>query len=552
MANGPEELPLFSYTPLAPGEIRLLVPDPSRADDGLFWKLRVTALNSDLVYETLSYAWGSQVHTYPISCNGHQLRVHHNLYKALPYLARRHDRTVISTLPIWIDAVCINQGDEDEKFVQINIMNQIYKRAKKVWAWISLAADQHKLSVLLSLLPSIVTYNKQISQRTQQAIPARPAELQKIDITYRDTIFHLFCNPWFYRVWVVQEASLAKDMAFLCGDHEIDFVKLEEASDTQSFSKWTWYDATGQAVPSPHMSVSSQALFDTRTFFRSQKNYEGDTVACRPLRVVLLMIPNFDCFAPQDRIFGMMGLLKEMDPEILDFSDNVSIPSLYTSFTRYLFAISDTNQYWWRYFNLSFNLRRTEGLPSWVPDLHFQRSPYVCLPPSVRQFQRSVNNRYQASLRPVSVKFGHRRDEIILHGKILDSVLFVHPPSPSLHRICNPQDYSPIDREDSAEHIIGTFVDLDDWLQTVATTVLSESTTKLSSTTSPTIIPVSRDTFWCTLMGGNETNDDPDDVEPILLTEETWTDFSITLRQFAAVYRKMQRYFSPTFLPIML
>jgi hypothetical protein len=362
------ELPPFEYTALAPGEIRLLVPDTTGDNDGLSWTMQHIALDSEPRFEALSYTWGSQIDTYPISCNRRLLRIHHNLHNALPYLARRN-RDTAKMLPLWIDAVCINQTDDNEKSIQINLMNLIYKQASKVWAWLGLAEEQSKLSLLMSSLPTIVAYNKQIIECNHVPTPERPAELRRIDITYRNAIFHLFRNQWFYRVWVIQEASLTNSITFVCGHHEIGFTELQDAIQTQAFSKWVWYDAAGSVVKAPYMSVDVEALSHIRTFFRSQLVDESQpTVVWRSLRLVLLMAPNFDCFSPRDRVLV----------------NAVSILELYTSFSRYVLSKSTRDPQWWRYINLSFNLRRTEGLPSWVPDLHYQRAPYICQPQSIR------------------------------------------------------------------------------------------------------------------------------------------------------------------------
>ncbi|KAF2032904.1 heterokaryon incompatibility, partial [Setomelanomma holmii] len=37
---------------------------------------------------------------------------------------------------IWIDAMCINQGDDKEKMGQIQMMTDIYRNAKKVMIWL--------------------------------------------------------------------------------------------------------------------------------------------------------------------------------------------------------------------------------------------------------------------------------------------------------------------------------------------------------------------------------------------------------------------------------
>ena len=432
------ELPPFEYTALALGEIRLLVPDTIGDNDGLSWTIQHIALASKPKFEVLSYTWGPQIDTYLISCNRRLLRIHHNLYNALPYLARRN-RDTVKALPLWIDAVCIDQADDNEKSIQINFMNLIYKQASQVWAWLGLAEEQSKLSLVMSLLPTIVAYNKQITEFNHVSMRKQPAELRQIDITYRNAMFHLFRNQWFYRVWVIQEASLTNELTFLCGHHEVEFTQLQDAIQTQAFNKWVWYDAAGSSVKAPYMSVDVEAWSHIRTFFRSQLVDESQpTVVWRSLRLILLMAPNFDCFSPRDRVLGMMGLLKEMDPNVPDFTDAGSIPELYTSFSRYVLSQSTRDPHGWRYINLSFNLRRTKGLPSWVPDLHYQRAPYICQPQSIREFQPSGDTRFKASTSRNTAVMGDRPDEIIFRGIIVDCCVgastYSHIPLPLRRR----------------------------------------------------------------------------------------------------------------------
>ena len=536
-----DELPPFEYTALAPGEIRLLVPVTTGNNEGLSWTIQHIALDSEPKFEALSYTWGPQIDTYPISCNRRLLRIHHNLYSALPYLARRNSDTA-KALPLWIDAVCINQADDNEKSIQINLMNLIYKQASKIWVWLGLAEDQSKLSLLISLLPTIVAYNKQITEFNHVSTPERPAELRQIDITYRSAILHLFRNQWFYRVWVIQEASLTNNITFLCGHHEIEFTELQDAIQTQAFSKWVWYDAAGSVVTCPYMRVDVEALSHIRTFFRTQlADKSQPTVVWRSLRLVLLMASNFDCFSPRDRILGMMGLLKEMDPNIPEFTDAVSIPELYTSFSRYVLSKSTRDPHWWRYVNLSFNLRRTKGLPSWVPDVHYQRAPYICQPKSIRELQTSDDIRFTASTSQNTAVMGDRTDEIIFHGKIVDSIVLVHPPPPTFHYLYDAAENPPTNHEEDTGSRVTQFTDLSAWEKQIASKVLSvqpgEEVT--DGTISTDLIRIPRDTYWRTLMGGNTYNAK---LTHTNFTQDTWTSFLTALHQLATAQDKVYQY----------
>jgi hypothetical protein len=63
---------------------------------------------------------------FPFLCDSHNLPVRHNLLQALSRLKDLVDG------PLWIDAMCINQSNEEEKMAQIQMMTDIYKKAERV------------------------------------------------------------------------------------------------------------------------------------------------------------------------------------------------------------------------------------------------------------------------------------------------------------------------------------------------------------------------------------------------------------------------------------
>jgi hypothetical protein len=523
------ELPPFDYTPLATGEIRLLVPDHA-SENGLYWQLQTVRLDTEPDFDALSYTWGSQADTYSISCNHRQLQVHHNLFVALPYLARRGEKKEVTAQPIWIDAVCINQADNDEKNIQINLMHQIYRSARKVWIWLGLTKDLNQLVKVLSLLPTITAYNNKLRQVPQESKPERPSELWEIDTSYRDTILHVFQNPWFYRVWVVQEAVLARNISFLFGEHEVDFATLDGAIDSaQAFRRWDWRDTKGKPVRVAYMVMDDQVIPTIRTFFRSQEVHAEDTVAWRPLRVVLLMTGNLECFAPQDRISGMMGLLKEMDPNVPGFDRSASVVDLYTAFSRYIMSKSTRDHFWWQYLNMSFSLTRREGLPSWVPDFHYQTEPYTCGLRNIRVFQSNVDERYKASSGISHFKLGQQLDEISLDGKILDSVVMVHPSFPQM---------SGSFAEVMPKELMATLVGVQEWESTLASLLLPGYSMEAKGDTVGTAPKphVNLETYWRTLMADSRVGPLDGGYE---LTSETWQTFCKLFAEGAKIFKKV-------------
>lgn len=131
-------------------------------------------------YEALSYTWGSSEdpNTILLACSESRhcdasvedqtpafrsLRITRNLGDAL-----RHLRLANSSRTLWIDAVCTNQADNDEKSFQVVRMSTLYRMAQRVVQWIGL--QSHSSSSALAILQHI---GKQIEmQRNLIRYPA--------------------------------------------------------------------------------------------------------------------------------------------------------------------------------------------------------------------------------------------------------------------------------------------------------------------------------------------------------------------------------------------
>ncbi|KAF2460245.1 heterokaryon incompatibility protein-domain-containing protein, partial [Lineolata rhizophorae] len=83
------------------------------------------------LYEAISYAWGDPSKTQTIIVDG---RPYATTTKVLEIL--RGMASPESSRLLWIDAVCINQDDLDEKATQIPLMSKIYCRATSTAVWL--------------------------------------------------------------------------------------------------------------------------------------------------------------------------------------------------------------------------------------------------------------------------------------------------------------------------------------------------------------------------------------------------------------------------------
>lgn len=112
--------------------IRLIRIHPARNDaDPIACDLTEAVIGDRPCYEALSYTWGDQGATKPITLNGVKFWVGPNLFDALVCLRRRGNGT-----SFWIDALCINQKNIPERNRQLRLMSQIYFRASMVVVWL--------------------------------------------------------------------------------------------------------------------------------------------------------------------------------------------------------------------------------------------------------------------------------------------------------------------------------------------------------------------------------------------------------------------------------
>jgi len=91
-------------------------------------------------YVALSYAWGDSDETCEIFVNGKPFAVGWNLSCALRML--REKGPIRAGVLIWVDALCIDQTNTDERNLQVPRMREIYQRACVFWLSLLDIADE--------------------------------------------------------------------------------------------------------------------------------------------------------------------------------------------------------------------------------------------------------------------------------------------------------------------------------------------------------------------------------------------------------------------------
>ncbi|KAM0175690.1 hypothetical protein ACHAPF_005285 [Botrytis cinerea] len=170
-SNSPFSADLYHHTPVRGSkpsykpldidreEIRLLIL-PCAGSSGQNYEFIHVSLLTNVKYEALSYAWGDLPANKTIKIDKTDYYVRDNLFAALEALHLRSRRRYL-----WVDAVCINQEDFDERNAQVALMSQIYAQADEVVVWLGKAGrDYWGAMTLLDSLGNPATSAKELSR----------------------------------------------------------------------------------------------------------------------------------------------------------------------------------------------------------------------------------------------------------------------------------------------------------------------------------------------------------------------------------------------------
>lgn len=156
-----------------------------------------------VAYEALSYVWGKPSSRHLISCNNKEFAIGQNLETALRRLRSNSVARVV-----WIDAICINQDDLDERSSQLQIMGDIYSQAQDVVIW--LGDDDGSLPITIPLLQKVAKYAREepeidAQNRKEKEIlnvmsVMRKADLLSVPTSAWDALVELYDREWFSRV----------------------------------------------------------------------------------------------------------------------------------------------------------------------------------------------------------------------------------------------------------------------------------------------------------------------------------------------------------------
>ena len=295
----------YVYQPLneSNSEIRLITLLPSSdRDSEVICDLKIVRLTKEDAphYIALSYTWGSAESPTRLrvsSENDHSIDITRNLAEALPYLRDR-----VSPRTLWIDSIAIDQKDLAERSQQVQRMADIYSLAAGVIVWLGKDDASSKVAMETCMILGTkveVEFNgeKKLRSLTDEPDDAHWVDMRQplpYDFATWQAILELLRRPWFHRLWIWQEISLAKSNAvIMCGTDTMLWKRLRTLLDCIAYKRCL--------IPFVGDETEDASVFVSNAYNLAR----GMEVSLLDL---LAYMRHAQCHDPRDRVYGILGL----------------------------------------------------------------------------------------------------------------------------------------------------------------------------------------------------------------------------------------------------
>ncbi|KAK1638648.1 heterokaryon incompatibility protein-domain-containing protein [Colletotrichum phormii] len=404
---------------LALTEIRLIQLLPGEWLDDLESRLYVA--DRDHEYQALSYAWGGSKRSNQITVNGKIHKITFNLDRAL-----RAVRKQTEPATFWVDSLCINQDDAAEKGQQVGLMRDIFGSATEVIAYVGDGLDRSRRDYSSrfekireeppdhfqrndtehlklwdkwkdSRPGSLTDHEEIISPLDRMASAAQSLGQKDVKPMLKEAhlplvserMRHFATSDWWNRMWIVQEACVARQLTVVYGRASIPFICIGNATRTFLQSPATHYSDLTKVIT--FLSGKADAISPAGLGL-GMVGSMVDFTTNNSLLWLLRRFRNRKSSEPRDKIIALLQLAEHMKKENLFQHNKLEL------FSHAAYEIiRDTGLLWMTTQDLLAKSRK--DIPSWVPDWSSdymvpgfddrrhhvdRRKPVHCLPTMIR------------------------------------------------------------------------------------------------------------------------------------------------------------------------
>lgn len=313
---------MYQYQPLPSGVslgsakplTRILHLEPGCDDEPFRGRLEVTNAEKASPYEALSYCWGNEEPNSHMWIEESPLPIRPNLASAIKALRYRD-----KARRLWIDALCIDQSNLEERSRQVRYMRLIYRHCTKVIVWLgpmgpgvkdafeaakriieseALIRQVSSVSHLEGNLGGTVNLSSEVQTDILHTVR------ESLPTSSIKNLSDLFDREYFFRLWVLQEVVAGPNPTAKCGELEMSFLDLACCGEFISHFRG------GDDMKKPQGLVWKTIIFDRD---RAYKKGQDGTVegSLGSLTVLLEKLRGFKSTDERDRIFSLLGISDE-------------------------------------------------------------------------------------------------------------------------------------------------------------------------------------------------------------------------------------------------
>ncbi|MCJ1456068.1 hypothetical protein MMC28_006425 [Mycoblastus sanguinarius] len=351
----------YQYSQLEHRQIRLLKLFRDDATQ-LRWELLQVPLDDlPVKYKAVSYTWGDATPVSQItSSDGRFLKLTAPAADFLDFgLAAKAEGY------FWIDSLCINQQDLEEKAHQVRMMGEIFASAEHVVAWLGRASEDSSLAI-----DFVITLYGAIKNLTvTEKVPVTRDSLCRSPLCEHPSpkwtaLRRLLERPWFNRVWVVQEIVMApRNVILVCGDKGILWdilaavLSLIHVNYLSVLLLPVDY-APGSVMADPGGMPNTVCIYALKIMRASKQPLS--------LQSGLSFCVRFDSTDPRDKLYAVIGLANDADDPLLHPDYRANVREIFTSSSKYMLAANTSLRI--LHFAGIGRPRLIADLPSWVAD----------------------------------------------------------------------------------------------------------------------------------------------------------------------------------------
>lgn len=235
------------------------------------------------------------------------LPIGENLWAALMML-----RHADSTRNIWVDAICINQGDVKERNHQVHIMKRIYSRAASVVVWLGPETSSSQAAMDL-----IVERN-----RVGLYVDSHKELLGQQEISLRG-LSGVFNRSWWKRIWIVQEVVAARELVILCGSNMVPWAFFRRVCNEIRLKEFSSGEKAELLRRSGYRNYTALDNFRTRRGTMSLTKY-------------LQCTKDYEASDMRDKLYALIGVSSDISPEDIVPDYTKSTRDVFLDLVRFL------------------------------------------------------------------------------------------------------------------------------------------------------------------------------------------------------------------------